>query len=47
MRCFLILIITLWTGLSYAAGVEVEMLNKLKLVEKLLLKLLYLQYLKL
>ena len=29
MRCFLILIITLWTGLSYAAGVEVEMLNKL------------------
>ena len=28
MRCFLILIITLWTGLSYAAGVEVEMLNK-------------------
>ena len=29
MRYFLILIITLWTGLSYAAGVEVEMLNKL------------------
>ena len=29
MRCFLILIITLWTGLSYAAGVEVEKLNKL------------------
>ena len=29
MRCFLILIITLWTGLSYAADVEVEMLNKL------------------
>ena len=28
MRYFLILIITLWTGLSYAAGVEVEMLNK-------------------
>jgi len=29
MRYFLILIITLWTGLSYAADVEVEMLNKL------------------
>ena len=29
MRYFIILIITLWTGLSYAAGVEVEMLNKL------------------
>ena len=29
MRCFLILIITLWTGLSYAADVKVEMLNKL------------------
>ena len=29
MRYFLILIITLWTALSYAAGVEVEMLNKL------------------
>ena len=29
MRYFLILIITLWTGLSYATGVEVEMLNKL------------------
>ena len=29
MRYFLILIITLWTGLSYAADVKVEMLNKL------------------
>jgi|TARA_B100001964_G_scaffold241235_1_gene313079 pseudoazurin len=29
MKYFLILIITLWTGLSYAADVEVEMLNKL------------------
>ena len=29
MRYFLILIITLWTGLSYAAEIEVEMLNKL------------------
>ena len=29
MRYFLILIITLWTGLSYAANVKVEMLNKL------------------
>ena len=29
IRYFLILIITLWTALSYAAGVEVEMLNKL------------------
>ena len=29
MRYFLILIIILWTGISYAADVEVEMLNKL------------------
>jgi len=29
MRYFLILIITLWTGLSYAGEIEVEMLNKL------------------
>ena len=29
MRYFLILIITLWTGLSYSAEIEVEMLNKL------------------
>ena len=29
MRYFLILTITLWTGLSYAGEVEVEMLNKL------------------
>ena len=29
MRYFLILIITLWTGLSYAEEIEVEMLNKL------------------
>ena len=29
MRYFLILIVTLWTGLSYAAEIEVEMLNKL------------------
>jgi len=29
MRCFLILIITLWTGLLFAAEIEVEMLNKL------------------
>ena len=29
IRYFLILIITLWTALSYAADVEVEMLNKL------------------
>jgi len=28
MRCFLILLITLWTGLSYAEDTEVEMLNK-------------------
>ena len=28
MRYLLILIITLWTGLSYAADIEVEMLNK-------------------
>ena len=29
MRYFLILIITLWQGLLYAADIEVEMLNKL------------------
>ena len=29
MRYFLILIIILWTGMSYAADVEIEMLNKL------------------
>ena len=29
MRYFLIIIITLWTGLSYAGEIEVEMLNKL------------------
>jgi len=29
MRYFLILIITLWTGLLFAAEIEVEMLNKL------------------
>ena len=29
MRYFLILMITLWTGLSYAGDIEVEMLNKL------------------
>ena len=29
MRCFLILIITLWTGLLSAGEVEVQMLNKL------------------
>ena len=29
MRYFLIIVITLWTGLSYAAEIEVEMLNKL------------------
>jgi len=29
MRYFLILVITLWTGLSYAGDIEVEMLNKL------------------
>ena len=29
MRCFLILMITLWAGLSYAGEIEVEMLNKL------------------
>jgi len=29
MRYFLILIITLWTGLSFADEVEIEMLNKL------------------
>jgi pseudoazurin len=28
MRYFLILIITLWSGLSYAEDIEVEMLNK-------------------
>ena len=28
MRYFLILIITLWTGLSYAEDTEIEMLNK-------------------
>ena len=28
MRYFLILIITLWSGLSYAGDIEVEMLNK-------------------
>jgi len=28
-KYFLILLITLWTGLSYAADIEVEMLNKL------------------
>ena len=28
MRYFLILVITLWTGLSYAEDIEVEMLNK-------------------
>ena len=29
MRYFLILIITLWTGISYAEDVKIEMLNKL------------------
>ena len=29
MRYFFILLITLWTGLSYAQDIEVEMLNKL------------------
>ena len=29
MRYFLILMITLWTGLSYAGEIEVQMLNKL------------------
>ena len=29
MRYFLILVITLWTGLSYAGDIEVKMLNKL------------------
>ena len=29
MRYFLILVITLWTGLSYAGEIEVQMLNKL------------------
>ena len=29
MRYFLILMVTLWTGLSYAGEIEVQMLNKL------------------